>query len=111
MASARPQARKKLSVVIPAYNKVGTILGVIRRAQAADIGDLDSEVIVVDDASVDATYECLLKATGIKAIRHEHNKGKGGAVKTGIVAATGDIVSAAFVDGDLDDRARCYLRA
>ncbi len=87
--------RRKVSVVIPAYNEEPTVAKVVRAAKECDLVD---EVIVVDDGSEDNTYEEAKKA-GAKVIRHEENRGKGEAMKTGLKHAEGDIV--AFVDADI----------
>lgn len=87
-------------MIIPAYNEEKTISEVVRRVMAADIGDLDREVIVVDDGSCDSTREILRQTTGVTAIFHDRNLGKGGAIKTGLQAATGDIVI--IQDADLE---------
>jgi len=68
---------KKLTVIIPAYNEEQTIATVIRHVKEADIGDLEREIIVVDDASLDATREVLNETAGLTVILHEHNRGKG----------------------------------
>lgn len=91
---------KKLTVIIPAYNEERTIAAVIRRVQEADIGDLEREIIVVDDGSLDATRTILRDIPGITVILHECNLGKGGAIKTGLQAATGDVVI--IQDADLE---------
>lgn len=90
----------KLTIIIPAYNEERTILEAIRRTQAADIGDMEREIIVVDDGSYDSTRQILRQTPSVIAIFHEHNLGKGGAIKTGLGAATGDIVI--FQDADLE---------
>jgi glycosyltransferase involved in cell wall biosynthesis len=97
-AESRP--RKKLSVIIPAYNEEKSIEEIIGRAKEVDIGDLDREIIVVDDGSKDRTREILRSIRGIRAIFHERNLGKGGALRTGADHATGDIVI--FQDADLE---------
>jgi glycosyltransferase involved in cell wall biosynthesis len=91
---------RKLTVVIPAYNEERTIAEVIRRVSEAEIGGLEREIIVVDDGSRDRTRDILRATRGIRAIFHEQNRGKGGALRTGIAAATGDVV--VFQDADLE---------
>jgi glycosyltransferase involved in cell wall biosynthesis len=88
----------KLSVVIPVYNEVGTILEILRRVKDTP---LDKEVIVVDDASNDGTHELLEKyGEGIKLLFHSTNQGKGAAIRTAIPYISGDVVI--IQDADLE---------
>jgi glycosyltransferase involved in cell wall biosynthesis len=91
---------RKLSIVIPAYNEIRTIEEIIRRVKGADAAGFEKEIIVVDDGSRDGTRDVLKKIPGIRYIFHEKNLGKGGAVKTGFKAATGDILI--IQDADLE---------
>jgi len=84
-----------LSVVVPAYNEAGRIGPSLR--QALDYlrrRGVDYELLVVDDGSRDATVEVAagFAPEGVKVLRHERNRGKGGAVKTGVLASRGDRV-------------------
>src|SRR6266851_5669786 len=97
---------RKLTVVIPAYNEERTIAEVLRRVKEVEIGGLEREIIVVDDGSRDRTRDLLRGTPGIRAIFHERNRGKGGALQTGIEAATGDVVI--FQDADLEYDPRDY---
>jgi glycosyltransferase involved in cell wall biosynthesis len=92
--------KKTLSIIMPAYNEKNTILQAIERVKKADIGDYSKEIIVVDDGSMDGTRELIDKVSGIKKILLEKNRGKGGALKEGIMQATGDY--AVFQDADLE---------
>jgi glycosyltransferase involved in cell wall biosynthesis len=92
----------KLSVVIPVYNERGTVAELVRRVQAVPI---DKEILLVDDGSTDGTIEVLTALTeqpGVRLIRHERNKGKGAALRTGFKAATGDVVIVQDADLEYD---------
>ncbi len=92
----------KLSIVIPAYNEKDTIAELIRRVKAVDLDEVEKEIIVVDDGSRDGTREILKSISGIRCIFHEKNLGKGGAMKTGFRAATGDILIPQDADLEYD---------
>ncbi len=90
----------KLSIVIPCYNEKDTIQKILERVKASP---LDKEIIIVDDGSTDGTREIL--ATQIahqvdQIIFHEHNQGKGAALRSGFAAVHGDIVI--IQDADLE---------
>lgn len=85
---------EKVSIIIPAYNEAGNIgrlVEEVRRRYPA------AEVIVVDDGSSDATAE-EASAAGALVYQHPYNIGNGAAVKSGIRAATGEVL--VFLDGD-----------
>ena len=86
-----------ISVVIPAFNEGPAIRETIRQVGAALTG-VTHEIIVVDDGSVDATGAQAAEA-GARVIRHPHNIGYGGALKTGIRSAVHDTIVITDADG------------
>ncbi len=91
-----------LSVIIPCYNEGSTIEEVI---EAVKRQPYRKQIIVVDDASEDATPDILRKIKGderneILVIRHEKNRGKGAAIRTALRYVRGDIII--IQDADLE---------
>jgi polyisoprenyl-phosphate glycosyltransferase len=89
-----------ISIVIPAYNEEAVILETIQRCKAvlAQVGDSNSEVIVVDDSSKDKTCE-IARTAGVRVIEHPHNAGYGRSLKDGIKAAKNDTIVISDADG------------
>ena len=83
-----------VSIVIPVYNEVATIGEVIERVVQAPTLGLPKEIVIVDDSSTDGTREYLqnLRRDSVKCYFHEHNSGKGAALRTGFRLVSGDIV-------------------
>jgi dolichyl-phosphate beta-glucosyltransferase len=96
--SERPDP-PRLTVVIPAFEDEAVIAGTIEVVGAAlDEEGWTHEIIVVDDGSEDGTGAAA-RAAGVRVLSHDHNRGKGAAVRTGMAASVGAIV--AFTDADL----------
>lgn len=93
-----------LTIVVPAYNESERIAATLRTvAEYAKTHIREWEIIVVDDGSHDSTsdvaQQALLGDSRLKIIRHEVNKGKGAAIRTGALAASYPYVL--FSDADL----------
>jgi glycosyltransferase involved in cell wall biosynthesis len=98
-----------LSVVIPCYNEARTVMKVVQRVRETQ---LPCEIILVDDGSTDGTREILMAASGqpdLKIVYHDRNQGKGSALKTGFLQATGDVVVVQDADLEYDPRDLRYL--
>jgi glycosyltransferase involved in cell wall biosynthesis len=100
-----------LSLIIPCYNEAGTIEECVSRVRGIVSGNLEIEIIVVDDASTDGSLAILEKLAGefgdITVLKHERNRGKGAAIRTGMLSATGDFVG--IQDADTEYSPNDYL--
>ncbi len=100
-ANGQPMAEmQSVSVIIPVYNEVKTILEVVRRVQSQPtVG----EIIIVDDCSTDGARELLQQTAfpgNVQVLYHKKNMGKGAGIRTGVQAATKDIII--IQDADLE---------
>ncbi|MBU1820656.1 MAG: glycosyltransferase family 2 protein [Bacteroidetes bacterium] len=99
---------KKLSIVIPVYNEGKTITTVLDKIKDVQlIQSIDKEIIIVNDFSRDDTEEKILaykqqygQVLDIKYFKHDRNRGKGAALRTGFHQATGD--ATIVQDADLE---------
>lgn len=89
----------KLSVVIPAYNEEAAIADVLTELQETlKKADIDAEIVVVDDGSPDKTG-AEAHRVGARVLRHRSNRGYGASLKTGIRAASNEIIAITDADG------------
>jgi glycosyltransferase involved in cell wall biosynthesis len=107
---------------MPVYNEIDTIEEVVKLMQSA-LPAIEKELVIVDDGSTDGTRQWLVKRfdavvregeplrgerdsglcgqnCAVRLILHETNKGKGGAIQTGITACTGELI--VIQDADLE---------
>lgn len=87
--------KNRYAVIIPVYNHEQRVADVVRGAQKLGV-----PVIVVDDGSTDRTNERIQDIQGIRIIRHEENRGKGAAIKSGFRAAAEVADWAITIDAD-----------
>src|SRR5437588_10337619 len=88
---------------MPVYNERATVETAIARVLATDASVDGLELIVVDDGSTDGTRELLDShdwPENVRILRHESNRGKGAALRTGLAVAAGEYCT--IMDADLE---------
>lgn len=95
----------RISIIVPVYNEEKTIARVVESLASVP---LDLEVVIVDDASTDRTWEILQglqqdeRFNSYRFVRHEQNQGKGAGLRTGFRMVTGDLVTIHDADMEYD---------
>ena len=103
---------KALSVVIPCYNEAATLKEIVAEVKSLASDSLALEILIVDDCSTDdsrrVAEELAAADPSVRVLCHAVNQGKGAALKTGFLSATGDFVC--VQDADLEYDPRDYLK-
>src|SRR5256886_2128628 len=95
----------RISVIVPVFNEEETVAQVLESLSKVP---LDLEVVVVDDASTDRTWEILQELrqkepfTTYRFIRHDKNQGKGAGLRTGFGLVSGELVTVQDADMEYD---------
>lgn len=95
----------RVSVIVPVFNEEETVAQVLKSLSQVS---LDLEVVVVDDASTDRTWEILQELrqkepfTNYRFVRHNLNQGKGAGLRTGFGLVSGELVTVQDADMEYD---------
>ncbi len=97
--------RRKLSIILPAFNEAATFVETFEAVLAKEIAGLDIEIVLVESNSTDGTRDLVLRYQNhprVKLILEERPSGKGHAVRAGLAAATGDFILIQDADREYD---------
>ncbi len=90
-----------LTIIVPVHNEAKTLGEVLRRLLALSLGETEKEIIVVNDGSTDATRAALAPfLSRVVYLEHQSRRGKGAAIRTALLRATGELV--VVQDGDTE---------
>ena len=101
MADGGSDGYRTLSVIVPVFNERNTVAEVVRRMRRTEL-PLEVEIVMVDDGSTDGTDKVLaaIEDSTVQVVRHDHNAGKGAAIRTGMSRARGQLIL--IQDADLE---------
>ncbi len=102
----------KLSLIIPCYNEEKTLADIVERCLSLISDKLSLELVIVNDCSTDGSDSAARSLIEkypdtVKYFYHEKNMGKGAALRTGFLKATGDYVG--IQDADMEYNPKDYL--
>ena len=92
----------KISIIVPVFNEEKTLNTILEKINQQNISGIKFEIIVVNDGSTDDSLKILKNNSNLyqKLINLEKNMGKGGAVREGLLASSGDYIL--FQDADME---------
>ena len=92
----------KISIIVPVFNEEKTLNTILEKINQQKISGIKFEIIVVNDGSTDDSLKILKNNSNLyqKLINLEKNMGKGGAVREGLLASSGDYIL--FQDADME---------
>lgn len=101
--SAKPSARKTVSLIVPAYKQQATIVANLKQLlKVLEKIRYDYEIVVVVDGNLDSTAQTITQAKlpKVKCLQYEHNQGKFHAIRLGMQNAQGELIM--FIDAGME---------
>lgn len=100
-----------LSLIIPCYNEESSLEKIVETTLLLENKGIKLELVIVDDCSKDSSLEIAkslqAKYSNVKLFSHDKNQGKGAALRTGFIHATGKYVG--IQDADMEYNPEDYI--